>query len=125
MAQGSGRVRAVALALVLLCVLLHGELAESAVYTVGDSGGWTFGSESWSQGKSFRAGDVLVFKYAPGAHNVVAVDAAGYGSCSAPGGARTYSSGNDRVTLSSGANYFICSFPGHCIAGMRLAITAA
>uniref|UniRef100_A0ACD6A8A9 Uncharacterized protein n=1 Tax=Avena sativa TaxID=4498 RepID=A0ACD6A8A9_AVESA len=125
MAQGSGSVRAVALALVVLCVLLHGELAESTVYTVGDSGGWTFGSESWSQGKSFRAGDVLLFKYAPGAHNVVAVDAAGYRSCSASGGARTYSSGNDRVTLSRGANYFICSFPGHCVAGMRLAITAA
>ncbi|KAM0837086.1 hypothetical protein ACQ4PT_061897 [Festuca glaucescens] len=120
-----GRDTTVVLALVLLCGLLHGELAESTVYTVGDSGGWTFGSGSWSQGKSFRAGDVLLFKYAPGAHNVVAVDAAGYNSCSAPGGAVRYSSGNDRVTLSRGTSFFICGVPGHCAAGMKMAVTAA
>jgi hypothetical protein len=55
MAQGRGSDRAVVLALVLLCGLLHGELAESKVYTVD----WNFNSGSWPQGKSFRAGDVL------------------------------------------------------------------
>uniref|UniRef100_A0ACD6A6V6 Uncharacterized protein n=1 Tax=Avena sativa TaxID=4498 RepID=A0ACD6A6V6_AVESA len=122
--QGSGSARVV-LALVLLCVLLHGELAESKVYTVGDRGGWTFNSGRWSSGKRFRAGDVLLFKYGRGAHNVVAVNAAGYRSCSASRGARTYSSGNDRVTLSRGANYFICTIPGHCGAGMKMQINAA
>jgi len=53
-----GNAAAVA-ALVLLCVLLHGEVAESAVYTVGDRGGWGFNSASWPRGKRFRAGDVL------------------------------------------------------------------
>ncbi|XP_047088398.1 chemocyanin-like [Lolium rigidum] len=124
MAQGSGSARAV-LALVLLCVLLHGDLAESKVYTVGDRGGWTLSSGGWSRGKRFRAGDVLLFKYGRGAHNVVAVNAAGYRSCSAPRGSRTYSSGNDRVTLARGTNYFICSVPGHCGAGMKMAINAA
>ena len=66
-----------------------------------------------------------MFKYGRGAHNVVAVSAAGYRSCSAPRGSRTYSSGNDRVTLSRGTNYFICSIPGHCGAGMKMAVTAA
>uniref|UniRef100_A0ACD5X6N0 Uncharacterized protein n=1 Tax=Avena sativa TaxID=4498 RepID=A0ACD5X6N0_AVESA len=126
MAQGlgSGSARA-ALALVLLCVLLHGDLAESKVYTVGDRGGWTFNSGRWSSGKRFRAGDVLLFKYGRGAHNVVAVNAAGYRSCSASRGARTYSSGNDRVTLARGANYFICTVPGHCGAGMKMQVNAA
>ena len=55
-ARGSG---AAVVALVLLCVLLHGEVAESAVYTVGDRGGWGFNSASWPRGKRFRAGDVL------------------------------------------------------------------
>ncbi|CAM0875092.1 unnamed protein product [Alopecurus aequalis] len=124
MAQGKDCGRAVVLALVLLCVLLHSELAESAVNTVGDSSGWGFGVGGWPKGKRFRAGDVL-FKYPPGAHTVVAVDAAGYSSCSAPTGAKTYSSGNDRVTLARGTNFFICGIPGHCAAGMRIAVTAA
>ncbi|XP_006650480.2 chemocyanin-like [Oryza brachyantha] len=124
MAQGRGSAAGV-LALVLLCVLLHGELAESAVYTVGDRGGWSFNTGGWPRGKRFRAGDVLVFKYSPSAHNVVAVNAAGYNSCSAPRGARVFKSGNDRVTLARGTNYFICSFPGHCQSGMKIAITAA
>jgi hypothetical protein len=64
-----------------------------------------------------------VFKYPPGAHTVVAVNAAGYNSCS--GGGKTYGSGNDRITLSRGTNYFICGIPGHCVAGMKMAVTAA
>jgi hypothetical protein len=54
-----GRDTTVVLALVLLCGVLHGELAESMNYTVGDSRGWTFGSGSWSNGKRFLAGDML------------------------------------------------------------------
>ncbi|CAN6280555.1 unnamed protein product [Urochloa humidicola] len=82
-AQGS-RVVAVAAAALVLCVLLHG--AESAVFTVGDSGGWTFNSNTWTNGKRFKAGDVLAFKYDSSSHNVVSVNAAGYKGCSAPRG---------------------------------------
>ena len=123
--RGSARCNAAVLALVLLCVLLHGEFAESAVYTVGDRSGWTLNTGGWPRGKRFRAGDVLVFKYSPSAHNVVAVSAAGYGSCSTPRGAKVFRSGNDRITLARGTNYFICNFPGHCQAGMKIAVTAA
>jgi hypothetical protein len=38
---------------------------------------------------------------------------------------RVYGSGNDRITLSRGTNYFICGIPGHCVAGMKMAVTAA
>lgn len=53
--------RATATALVLiLWVALHLRLTNAAAtYTVGDSNGWTFNVESWTDGKSFRAGDVL------------------------------------------------------------------
>ena len=68
---------------------------------------------------------LAVFRYSPKAHNVVPVSAAGYRSCSAPRGVRALTSGNDRVTLKRGVNYFICSFPGHCQAGMKVAVTAA
>ena len=57
--RGSGGVVVLAAALVL-CVLLHeAQVAESAVFTVGDRGGWSFNTASWPSGKRFRAGDVL------------------------------------------------------------------
>ena len=83
---------------------VHGQLTVSSWHTIG-------------------AG--AVFKYDSTAHNVVAVNAAGYKGCSAPRGAKVYNSGNDRVTLARGTNYFICSIPGHCQAGMKVAVTAA
>ena len=48
-----------ALGVALLCLLIHCELAESAIYTVGGTGGWTFNTVTWPNGKRFRAGDVL------------------------------------------------------------------
>ncbi|WOL11897.1 hypothetical protein Cni_G20661 [Canna indica] len=108
----------------LLCLLIHTEIADAATYVVGDRRGWTFNTAGWTRGKRFRAGDVLVFNYSPSAHNVVAVSAAGYNSCSAPRGSRFLTSGKDRVTLSRGTNYFICSFTSHCQSGMKIAVTA-
>ena len=101
------------------------QVAVSAVYTVGDQRGWSFNVANWSMGKRFRAGDVLVFKYNAAAHDVAAVNAAAYDSCSAPRGTKIMRSGNDRVTLRRGTNYFICTFPGHCQSGMKLAVIAA
>ncbi|XP_072991940.1 basic blue protein-like [Typha latifolia] len=122
MAMGSGSAgQGTALILILLCFLLR---AESAKFTVGDSSGWSFGASSWPKGKSFMAGDVLVFNYDPSVHNVVAVSSAGYSSCTTPGGAKVYSSGSDEVTLVKGTNYFVCNFAGHCESGMKIAVTA-
>ncbi|RZS18217.1 hypothetical protein BHM03_00050451 [Ensete ventricosum] len=60
MAQGRGSASdVVALGIALLCLLLLCEIGEAAVYTVGDSKGWTFNTVGWSKGKRFRAGDVL------------------------------------------------------------------
>uniref|UniRef100_A0ACD5WEG1 Uncharacterized protein n=1 Tax=Avena sativa TaxID=4498 RepID=A0ACD5WEG1_AVESA len=126
-AQGRGGNVAVVVGLVLLlCVLLQADVVESAVFNVGDRSGWSFNTNSWPAGKRFKAGDVLVFKYDATAHDVVAVSAAGYKSCAKPAkGAKVYKSGADRVTLARGTNYFICSIPGHCQAGMKIAVTAA
>ncbi|CAD5185716.1 unnamed protein product [Musa acuminata subsp. malaccensis] len=105
--------------------LLLAQVAEAATYTVGDTRGWSFNMDSWPRGKRFRAGDVLVFKYNPLVHNVVAVNAAGYNGCSTPRGSRVLTSGKDRVTLARGRNYFICNSVGHCQSGMKMAIVAA
>ncbi|KAJ6828108.1 chemocyanin precursor [Iris pallida] len=109
MAQGRGSAGAYIAVVAMLCVV-NFHVANSAVFTVGDGGGWTFSSGSWTSGKRFRAGDVLVFNYNSAVHNMVPVSAAGYKRCAAPSSANVLSSGNDRVTLSKGTNYFICSY---------------
>ncbi|KAG8096713.1 hypothetical protein GUJ93_ZPchr0013g35315 [Zizania palustris] len=122
MAQGRGSAaQGLALGLLLLCLLVGADVAGAATYNVD----WSFGADSWSRSKNFRAGDVLAFSYDPSVHNVVAVDAGGYYGCQESGSGTKYSSGNDRITLGSGTNYFICSFSGHCGAGMKMAVTAS
>ncbi|ERM94118.1 basic blue protein [Amborella trichopoda] len=123
MAQG----RSSAMGLVALVFVFFGllELSTATTYTVGDSGGWTFGVSDWPKGKKFVAGDVLVFNYPAGNHNVVPVNADGYNSCSVPPGSKTYTSGEDRVTLNKGDNFYICGFADHCDAGMQIQANAA
>ncbi|PWA85259.1 hypothetical protein CTI12_AA150910 [Artemisia annua] len=101
------------------------EQVDAAVYTVGESSGWSFASGSWTNGKRFKSGDMLVFNYDSTIHNVVAVNKGGYNSCTAPAGATVYKSGKDRLKLSKGANFFICNVVGHCQSGMKIAIIAA
>ncbi len=68
---------------------------------------------------------VVVFNYGSAAHNVVAVNKVGYQKCSTtPGNARVYQTGNDKIRLAKGQNFFICNVPGHCQSGMKVAITA-
>ncbi|XP_051230812.1 chemocyanin [Lolium perenne] len=119
MAQGRGSAtQGLALGLLVVCLFLGADVAGAATYNVD----WSFAADSWSGGKSFRAGDVLVFNYNPSVHNVVAVDAGGYSSCQGSG--PTYSSGSDHVTLGAGTSYFICSLRGHCGQGMKMAVNA-
>ncbi|KAJ4823272.1 hypothetical protein Tsubulata_028448 [Turnera subulata] len=124
MVQGRGSAMAVATLLLCMAVLLHLEVAHAATYNVGGPSGWTFNVANWPKGKRFRAGDILVFTYNPAAHNVVSVNSAGYIACSAPRGAKSYSSGKDQIKLVKGQNFFLCSFPGHCQAGMKIAVNA-
>ncbi|XP_020207640.1 basic blue protein [Cajanus cajan] len=128
MSQGRGSAslpRLVVTVVSLLCVLVLVEHANAAIYSVGGSGGWTFNTNTWPNGKRFRAGDVLVFNYDSTAHNVVAVDRNGYNSCKTPSGAKVFRTGNDQIKLARGQNYFICNYPGHCESGMKVSINAA
>ncbi|CAK9179558.1 unnamed protein product [Ilex paraguariensis] len=116
---------AIVVTALLLCFLLHSNIANATTFTVGDSQGWGFAASSWPNGKSFKAGDILVFNYNPSMHNVVVVSKAAYDSCNIPAGAKTYSSGKDQIKLAKGQNYFTCSFPGHCSSGMKIVVFAA
>ncbi|KAF8669889.1 hypothetical protein HU200_051069 [Digitaria exilis] len=102
--------------------------AHGTSYTVGaPAGSWGLGTNYtlWSAGVTFRAGDQLVFKYTRGAHDVLEVTKADHDACSTSSPLVSFSSGNDVVTLVSGGvtRYFICGVPGHCAAGMKLAVT--
>ncbi|KAE8709352.1 Chemocyanin [Hibiscus syriacus] len=116
---------AIVVACTLILVLAQSEITQAKTFTVGDASGWSFNVQSWTKGKKFKAGDALVFNYDPSVHNVAAVDMNGYNSCSASPSSAVYGSGNDEIKLSKGRNYFICSIPGHCDGGLKIAVDAA
>ncbi|XP_020672587.1 blue copper protein [Dendrobium catenatum] len=102
------------------------KLGTATVYNVGDTSGWDTGVDysSWASGKTFAAGDSLVFAYGSGAHTVNEVSANDYQSCSTSNYLSTDSSGSTTITLkTAGTHYFVCGVPGHCIGGMKLAVT--
>ncbi|XP_040383032.1 uclacyanin 1-like [Oryza brachyantha] len=98
----------------------------ATTYTVGaPAGSWDMRTNyaQWVSSITFRAGDQLLFRYSPSAHDVVEVTKAGYDACSASSPVATFSSGDDTVALTAaGTRYFICGFPGHCAGGMKLAV---
>ena len=123
MSQGRGSAVIVA-TLVCMMLLLRCETTQAATYPVGGAGGWTFNVAGWPKGKSFKAGDVLLFNYGSAVHNVVAVNRGGYSACTTPRGAKVYQTGKDQIKLVKGQNFFICNLPGHCQSGMKIAVTA-
>ncbi|MBA0603452.1 hypothetical protein Gorai_003595, partial [Gossypium raimondii] len=114
-----------------LLVILAANLLQSTygrTYTVGDSTGWGIPAnnnddfyDDWADNKDFLVGDVLVFNFTNGQHNVVEVTEAGYDACNAANPVSTGSTGPARITLNrTGEYYFICGIPGHCSAGQKL-----
>lgn len=103
--------------------------SEAQTYNVGDNMGWTVPTrgptsyQRWANGKSFKVGDTLVFNFVNGTHNVAMVTKASYDSCNTTSPINTISNGPARITLTnSGEHYYICTFPGHCSLGQKLAI---
>ncbi len=66
----------------------------------------------------------LWFNYDPRLHNVFIVDKQGYDTCTDSEGARQFQTESDNITLIKGGNYFICTFPGHYAANVKLAVNA-
>ncbi|GMI90605.1 hypothetical protein HRI_002729800 [Hibiscus trionum] len=96
----------------------------ATVYTVGDTSGWTTGVDysTWTQGKTFKIGDSLVFNY-PSFHTVDEVSSSDYSTCTVGNAIRSDNSGATTVTLkAAGTIYFICGATGHCANGMKLAV---
>ncbi|XP_062220989.1 basic blue protein-like [Phragmites australis] len=112
-------------ALLIGFLVTSAPLAEAAAaYMVGDYGGWKFNVAGWAKGRTFHAGDLLVFNYNRAVHDVAIVNAAAYRSCAVPRGAKVLRSGRDKVKLGKGTHYFVCTVRGHCQAGMKIAVRA-
>ncbi|KAK7851137.1 basic blue protein [Quercus suber] len=75
--QGRGNAIVVSV-LLLLGMLLHCENIWAATYTVGDDNSWDFDIDTWPDGKTFRAGDVLMFNYGPREDDVNSLNQQGY-----------------------------------------------
>ncbi|KAK6284879.1 hypothetical protein POUND7_003831 [Theobroma cacao] len=117
------------LALGMLLLMLQYEATHSApvTYKVGDDNGWdlSISLQAWTRGKHFHAGDILEFIYDEQLFNVVVVDKKGHDTCTANDGAMEFDSGDDKIPLAFGANYFICNTqPDLCAAGFKMAINA-
>ncbi|XP_020587638.1 basic blue protein-like [Phalaenopsis equestris] len=94
-------------------------------FLVGDEKGWTLGVNytKWAEGKKFKVGDNLVFNYAPGRHNVLAVGGAAFSSCNKTAETPPLTTGKDPVALNkAGRKWYICSIGDHCREGMKLFI---
>ncbi|KAJ0982583.1 hypothetical protein J5N97_010838 [Dioscorea zingiberensis] len=96
-------------------------------HIVGDDNGWTlnFDYQAWAQGKEFRVGDKLVFKYTQGNHNVYKVGPSDFQACTVPTGAVELTSGNDEIMLmTEGRKWYICGIEDgyHCTMGQKLVI---
>ncbi|KAF2299729.1 hypothetical protein GH714_002893 [Hevea brasiliensis] len=97
----------------------------ATVYTVGDSTGWTMGTDysTWTSGKTFTVGDSLVFNYG-GGHTVDEVSASDYNTCTVGNAITSDNSGATTIALkTAGTHYYICGVIGHCGSGMKIAVT--
>ncbi|KAH6768792.1 plantacyanin [Perilla frutescens var. frutescens] len=81
----------------------------------------------WSAGRKARPSrpETPSCSYNSAIHNVVVVDKGGYKGCvTTPSGAKVFQTGKDQIKLKKGSNFFICTIPGHCQSGMKIAVTA-
>ncbi|KAL4323950.1 hypothetical protein GQ457_11G017720 [Hibiscus cannabinus] len=111
---------------------VSGPTRSPMTYIVGDSSGWTVPSngasfyQTWANGKIFMVGDILVFNYVTGIHDVLEVSRASYQQCISSNPISNFTTPPTRVTLSTaGEHYYICGVPGHCAAGQQLAINVS
>jgi len=103
--------------------------AEAAAFVVGDTTGWTPPSggaafyTSWAAKHNFSVGDILVFNFTTGVHDLATVSQVAFDACNTSSNITLTKTGPANFTLNSTGNYyFICTFPQHCSRGQKLAI---
>ncbi|KAK4853965.1 hypothetical protein QYF36_016981 [Acer negundo] len=117
--------------LAMIAALLESSTAQSTVHVVGGTGAsaWvvpTGGAtvySNWAANNTFKVNDVLVFNFVTRVHDVAQVTKAAFGACNttSPISRKTNSPANFTLT-SAGEHYYICTSPGHCLGGQKLAL---
>ncbi|CAK9226403.1 unnamed protein product, partial [Sphagnum troendelagicum] len=111
---------AVPLFMLLLGVLLQLQAVAATKYTVD----WSLPNyenyfSNWNRGSTYVVGDSIEFLYNAEVHNVVKVSNQQYDDCST--NAEPVADGATVFRLNQpGMYFFICTYPGHCVAGMKL-----
>ncbi|KAL5769021.1 hypothetical protein ACOSP7_015579 [Xanthoceras sorbifolium] len=112
-----------------IATLLESSTAQSTVHVVGDALSWVVppggatAYTTWAANKTFNVGDILVFNFATGRHDVAEVTKAAFDACNTASPISRVTTSPANVTLNSaGEHYYICTFTGHCAAGQKLAV---
>ncbi|CAH1452549.1 unnamed protein product [Lactuca virosa] len=115
----------------LASVLFHGTAAQTT-HVVGNALGWNIPPNgpsaytTWASTQTFRVGDVLLFNFITGFHNVAEVPKAAYGPCTTSNTISIATTGPARVTLNApGTHYYICTVGTHCQNGQKLTINVS
>ncbi|XWS76109.1 hypothetical protein CRYUN_Cryun01aG0148700 [Craigia yunnanensis] len=51
------------LACTLILLLVQFEITQAKTFIVGETSGWSFNVQSWANGKKFKAGDALGYRW--------------------------------------------------------------
>ncbi|XP_061991997.1 blue copper protein-like [Rosa rugosa] len=100
----------------------------AVTHQVGDGLGWTIppggavAYSTWSSNNTFKAGDILVFTFASGQHDVAEVTKEAFDACNATAPISLTTNSPANLTLTSGEHYYICTFGSHCGTGQKLAV---
>ncbi|KAM1353862.1 basic blue protein-like [Malus sylvestris] len=127
MTIGMNKVLVIGIGLFVSCLLLQCEQVDGKEYIVGDEKRWSPDANltQWTEGKKFKAGDVLVFKYKDPLLMVAELrDTYLFEKCAlySPGLIELYTSGNDHVVLEKGTIHFAPYTPPYCENGMKLTV---
>ncbi|OMO81123.1 Plastocyanin-like protein [Corchorus capsularis] len=129
MARKFSMVAAVFVAVLGVAAMFQGTSA--VTYTVGDATGWRIPTntdfyDDWNDNKVFHVGDILIFNFTTGAHDVAEVKTENaYDTCATAAAnlVSTITTGPASITLNrTGDHYFICTFGTHCASGQKVQI---
>ncbi|KAL7137732.1 hypothetical protein ABFS83_10G112500 [Erythranthe nasuta] len=119
------------MALIFVGAMLNVSSAQTT-HVAGDSIGWTVppggdvAYRTWAATRTFVVGDMIVFNFTTGMHDVAEVTKESYDSCNANNPITMSTNGPTTITLTSAREYnFICTFGSHCILGQKLSINVS
>ncbi|KAL4589787.1 hypothetical protein LXL04_002697 [Taraxacum kok-saghyz] len=117
--------------MLIASVQFQGTVAQTT-HVVGDALGWTIpptgasAYTTWASGQTFSVGDVLLFNFTTGFHNVAEVSQAAYGPCTTANPISIVTTGPARLTLNApGTHYYVCTVGTHCQIGQKLTINVS